>query len=300
MEICFMTLAMNKYYFIINPVNKSKTNSLEVEIHSFFLNRKDEYQISFSNNFKHLKKLASDAVKQKVDVIIACGGDGTISEVGQVLINNKIKLGIIPLGSGNGIAGHFKISNNITKALEVVVGGSSKKMDVGRVDNRYFFSNIGFGIEVEFIRHYFNGKIHGLFGYFYSFLKSLLSYKPPFFDINIKNENISVVPHLLMIANTNKQGYGISLSPNAKTDDGYLNLIMINNTNMFNISYLLVLILLGISIKNKNNVRYINFKEFKITSKNYHINLQIDGEYRFIIKNELCVSIIPDGINILC
>ena len=157
-----------------------------------------------------------------------------------------------------------------------------------------------FGIEVEFIRHYFNGKIHGLFGYFYSFLKSLLSYKPPFFDINIKNENISVVPHLLMIANTNKQGYGISLSPNAKTDDGYLNLIMINNTNMFNISYLLVLILLGISIKNKNNVRYINFKEFKITSKNYHINLQIDGEYRFIIKNELCVSIISDGINILC
>ena len=103
-----------------------------------------------------------------------------------------------------------------------------------------------------------------------------------------------------MIANTNKQGYGISLSPNAKTDDGYLNLIMINNTNIFNISYLLVLILLGISIKNKNNVRYINFKEFKITSKNYHINLQIDGEYRFIIKNELCVSIIPDGINILC
>jgi diacylglycerol kinase (ATP) len=291
---------MNKYYFIINPVNKAKANSLEIEIHSFFSYRKDEYQISFSNNSMHLKKLATDAVDQKVDVIIACGGDGTVSEIGQVLINKKIKLGIIPIGSGNGISGHFKIPNNFIKALEVIIGESSKKMDVGKVDNRYFFSNIGFGIEVEFIRHYAQSKTHGLFGYLASFLKSFASYKPPFFDIKVENKNISIKPHVLMITNTNKQGYGVGLYPNAKTDDGILNMIIINKTNIFYLNYLIVLVLLGLSIEKKKNVQYIELKDLKIISKNYYINFQIDGEFEFISKNELDISVIPGGIDILC
>jgi len=291
---------MSRYYFIINPVNKTKANSLEIEIHSFFSNRKDDYQISFSNNSIHLKKLTIDAVKQNVDIIIACGGDGTISEIGQVLINTKIKLGIIPIGSGNGISGHFKIPNNFSKALEIIVKGSSKKMDVGKVDNRYFFSNIGFGIEVEFIRHYVQSNIHGLFGYMVSFFRSLFSYKSSFFQIKVENKNISIRPYILMISNTNKQGYGISLSPNAKTNDGILNLIYLKKSNIFNLFYLIILVLLRFSIKKKSNVKYMELREFKITSKNNYINLQIDGEFVFSPKNELVVSVIPDAINVLC
>lgn len=291
---------MSKYFFIINPVNKTKANSLEREIHSFFSNRKDDYQISFSNNSIHIKQLTTSAINQKVDVIIACGGDGTISEIGQDLINKKIKLGIIPIGSGNGISGHFKIPHNFSKALEIIVNGYSQKMDVGKVDNKYFFSNIGFGIEVEFIRHYTQSNIHGLYGYIISFIKSLFSYKASVFHIEVGNENISNKPHVLMISNTNKQGYGISISKNAKTNDGFLDLTMIDKTNMIYINYLIFKILFGFSIADNNKVKYMELKDFKIKSKDYFIKFQIDGEYNFSIKNELTISVVPNAIDVLC
>ena len=103
-----------------------------------------------------------------------------------------------------------------------------------------------------------------------------------------------------MISNTNKQGYGISLSPNAKTNDGILNLIYLKKSNIFNLFYLIILVLLRFSIKKKSNVKYMELREFKITSKNNYINLQIDGEFVFSPKNELVVSVIPDAINVLC
>ena len=103
-----------------------------------------------------------------------------------------------------------------------------------------------------------------------------------------------------MITNTNKQGYGVGLYPNAKTDDGILNMIIINKTNIFYLNYLIVLVLLGLSIEKKKNVQYIELKDLKIISKNYYINFQIDGEFEFISKNVLDISVIPGGIDILC
>ncbi len=292
---------MNKnYFFIINPVHFRKAKSLESEIHSFFSKRNDKYQIRISKNIKNLKELANSAIDLKVDVIIACGGDGTVNQIGQIVIKKNIKLGIIPIGSGNGISNHFKIPYNFKKALEIIVKGSYKKIDVGKVDNKYFFSNIGFGIEVEFIRHYHQSGIHGLLGYFRAFFNSFLSYDPPVFSIKSQGENISVIPYVLMIANTNKQGYGISLSPKAKSDDGILNMIIINKTNILHLNYLIALVLLGFSIENKKNVQYMNLKDLQITSENFYTNLQIDGEFEFIIKNELNISILSNGIDILC
>ena len=95
---------MNKnYFFIINPVHLKKAKSLETQIHLFFKERNDKYQIFISKNSSHLIQLTNKAVALGVDVIIACGGDGTVNQIGQLIIEKKIKLGIIPIGSGNGI-----------------------------------------------------------------------------------------------------------------------------------------------------------------------------------------------------
>ena len=291
---------IKNYFFIINPVNHHKAKSLEIEIHSFFLNKKDKYQIKTSKNEKHLKKLAAVAIDLNVDVIIACGGDGTVSKIGQIIINKKVKLGIIPIGSGNGISSHFDIPYNFRKALKLIVKGKSKKMDIGKVDNKYFFSNIGFGIEVEFIRYYTQAKTHGLLGYLPAFLKSLTSYKSSNFSIKTLDQQVSIKPYVLMVSNTNKQGYGISLSPKAKTDDGFLNMITISKTNILNLLYLFVLVLFGFSIENKKNVKYLESRKFKIISENHKMNIQIDGEFEILNKNELNISVLPKAIDVLC
>lgn len=291
---------IKNYFFIINPVNHHKAKSLEMEIHSFFLNKKDKYQIKISKNEKHLKKLAAVAIDLNVDVIIACGGDGTVSKIGQIIINKKVKLGIIPIGSGNGISSHFDIPYNFRKALKLIVKGKSKKMDIGKVDNKYFFSNIGFGIEVEFIRYYTQAKTHGLLGYLPAFLKSLTSYKSSKFSIKTLDQQVSIKPYVLMVSNTNKQGYGISLSPKAKTDDGFLNIIIISKTNILNLLYLFVLVMFGFSIENKKNVKYLESRKFKIISENHKMNIQIDGEFEILNKNELNISVLPKAIDVLC
>ena len=295
-----MIIMIKNYFFIINPVNHYKAKSLEMEIHSFFLNKKDKYQIKISKNEKHLKKLAAVAIDLNVDVIIACGGDGTVSKIGQIIINKKVKLGIIPIGSGNGISSHFDIPYNFWKALKLIVKGKSKKMDIGKVDNKYFFSNIGFGIEVEFIRYYTQAKTHGLLGYLPAFLKSLTSYKSSNFSIKTLNQQVSIKPYVLMVSNTNKQGYGISLSPKAKTDDGFLNIIIISKTNILNLLYLFVLVMFGFSIENKKNVKYLESRKFKIISENHKMNIQIDGEFEILDKNELIISVLPKAIDVLC
>ena len=291
---------IKNYFFIINPVNHHKAKSLEMEIHSFFLNKKDKYQIKISKNEKHLKKLAAVAIDLNVDVIIACGGDGTVSKIGQIIINKKVKLGIIPIGSGNGISSHFDIPYNFREALKLIVKGKSKKMDIGKVDNKYFFSNIGFGIEVEFIRYYTQAKTHGLLGYLPAFLKSLISYKSSNFSIKTLNQQVSIKPYVLMVSNTNKQGYGISLSPKAKTDDGFLNIIIISKTNILNLLYLFVLVMFGFSIENKKNVKYLESRKFKIISENHKMNIHIDGEFEILNKNELNISVLPKAIDVLC
>ena len=288
------------YFFIINPVYRIKANSLEKEIISFFKSREDKYQIVFSKNLNNLSQLAKEAVQLKVDVVIACGGDGTVNKVGQILIGKKIKFGIVPIGSGNGLANHFQIPKNYYRALKVIVKGVTKKMDVGRVDNRYFFSNIGFGIEAEFIRNYNFLNIHGLMGYFLSFFKSIFSFKSGVLEIVSENKKIMIIADVLMILNANEQGYGISLSRSPKIDDGSFEVLIIDKTNPIYFIYLTLLVLLGFSIKKKKKVRCLFMKDFKITSKKHYINMQIDGEFDFIMKNNIHIRVIPKGIDVLC
>ena len=185
--------------------------------------------------------------------------------------------------------------------MKKIISGNSIKIDVGRIDNYYFFSNVGFGLEAEFIRHYKLRNSHGFLSYFISFFKSLNSYEPPKFSIKINNSlKKKIKPFMLMVVNTNEQGYGISVSPEAKIDDGFLNYISISRTNSVTIVYYILRILLGLSLKSKRIFKSKEIKSVKVISKNKYISLQIDGEYLFLPKNSVRISIIPKALNILC
>ena len=103
-----------------------------------------------------------------------------------------------------------------------------------------------------------------------------------------------------MVVNTNEQGYGISVSPEARIDDGFLNYISISKTNSLTIVYYVLRILLGLSIKGERISKFEEIKSVKVISKNKYISLQIDGEYLFLPKNCTKISVIPKALNILC
>ena len=171
------------FFFIINPTSEKKSSELKRIIINFFKDLDERFTIFVSENFKHVRELTIKAVELKANAVIACGGDGTVNMVGQILVGTDIQLGIIPIGSGNGVANNMGISNNYEQALKKIILGNILKIDVGRIDDYFFFSNVGFGLEAEFIRHYKLRNSHGFLSYFFSFFKSLNSYKPSKFKI---------------------------------------------------------------------------------------------------------------------
>ena len=129
----------NKIFFIINALHLKKNKKLKKLIQTKFLPDKYDLNILFSEYKGHSIKLAKKAVQNKANIVVACGGDGTINEVGQSLVKTPVFLGVIPLGSGNGFARHFKIPRNINNALDIISKNHSTKIDVGKINKSFFF-----------------------------------------------------------------------------------------------------------------------------------------------------------------
>jgi len=117
-------VSKEKIIFIINPVSGSKSKAaLPALINKHIDKKKYDHQIIFTDYSGQATEITSLASANGISMVVAVGGDGTVNEIGKVLINSKVALGIIPAGSGNGLARHMKIPINAVKALEVINKG---------------------------------------------------------------------------------------------------------------------------------------------------------------------------------
>ncbi|MGC1633723.1 MAG: acylglycerol kinase family protein, partial [Gelidibacter sp.] len=133
---------MKNIHFIVNPAAGSGNHLITQEfLENFF--EKEGYAITIKNSDykKHAQALTQSSITEGADIIVACGGDGTVNEVASCLVSTNITLGIIPLGSGNGLASNLKIPKTIESAIALIKTKSVKKIDVGLINEHYFFSN---------------------------------------------------------------------------------------------------------------------------------------------------------------
>ena len=138
-----------KYVFIVNPNSGSANHEIKLDYLQSKFDPNDELIIKETKYQFHAKELVVEALNEHADVIVACGGDGTINEVASALVKKNIPLGIIPAGSGNGLATNLGIPKDIDKAIEIIKSNNIHTIDVGRVEDNYFFSNVGFGIDAD-------------------------------------------------------------------------------------------------------------------------------------------------------
>lgn len=118
----------NKIFFIINPIaGKGKGKIVESQIQQFFSSKNIEFKTFLTDKVGHATELTKEIINQNPTIIVACGGDGTINEVAQALIGTDVALGIIPIGSGNGLAANLHIPKSIEKAFEVIIKAKQKK-----------------------------------------------------------------------------------------------------------------------------------------------------------------------------
>ena len=289
----------NKIFFIINPLHSKGIKKLKSLIKTKFTSDKYDVNILISEYKGHAIKLAKKALYNKANIVVACGGDGTINEIGQSLVKTSVLLGIIPLGSGNGFARHFNIPKNLNNALNIISENFSTIIDVGKINNTFFFNNFGLGLEARFIHEYSKKEIRGLKGYILSFFKTIPSFKKQKIEIEFNNRKKKLFPFFFLVSNTSQQGYNFSITPKAKANDGKLELVYTENNSLLVLFYNLIISLL-IKRKSFQLLKYSELNKISITKINdTPFCLQIDGEILNINKKKIVLELVPKSLRVI-
>lgn len=288
-----------KVYFIVKPLGGYKLKQLRKSLEKTFDNKKDSFYIFSSMKKGHSIALTEKAIDEKADVVVACGGDGTINEVAQGLVDTQIPLGIIPLGSGNGIARHFKIPLEISKSVQVIKKNKLAKMDVGVVNGHYFFGNMGCALESHFIRSYQKNQRHGIWAYVIAFFDALVSFKHQKIQVEYLDNVREISPFILLVSNANQQGYDFSLTPQAQSDDGLLDLFWMEKSNVFNkIKFFLYALLKRKLMGKRFDLISLSTLKIRLLDQD-DFCVQIDGENLPIFSNYIEIKVLPKKLNVI-
>jgi diacylglycerol kinase (ATP) len=287
-------------HFIINPISgKGNHNIGKTELEKHFPKEKFKIEVDYSNYKKHAISLTKKAIEYNPSYIVACGGDGTINEVASCLINTKIKLGIIPVGSGNGLASNLNIPKEIEKATEIIRNGNSQTIDVGQVNEYYFFSNMGIGIDAHIIKKYETYKKRTLIAYLKASILSSFQFKAIQTQLTFNNRIININSFLLFISNSNEMGYGMSLTPKASLQDGWLDLVKVSKLGFID-KLVLGMYVLSNKIEKFKKAEHTLIQKLSIEIPNkINTDIQIDGEFHNVRTNKVNVSIIKNGLEII-
>tara|TARA_B100000963_G_scaffold330817_1_gene321153 strand:+ start:199 stop:1080 length:882 start_codon:yes stop_codon:yes gene_type:complete len=266
-----------KIHFIIKLSNSKIAERIKEQVRIKFDENKYQVKISESSFKGETKTLTREAVHNKTDLIVACGGDGTINEIINEIKEKEFKIAIVPIGSGNGIARHFNIPLDISKSLDLILRHNYTYVDIGKVNESVFLGNVAFGIGADFIKNYHKIKYKGFVGYFLAFIKTIFSIKEKQFIIDIDGERITSSPLILIVSNTNQQGYNFTVTPKAKTDDGMLDVFIVENISYFKNIVNILKIILGLNFSPGESI-YKKIENLNITLQKPIKNIQIDGE----------------------
>ena len=266
-----------KIHFIIKLSSLKIAKRIKEEIKIKF--NRNKYQVCVSeSSFKgETKNLARKAILEKTDLIVACGGDGTINEILNEIKEEGFNIAIVPIGSGNGIARHFNIPLDISKSLDLILKQNYTKVDIGRVNESLFLGNVAFGLGADFIKNFQKIKYQGLVGYFLAFVKTLFTIKEKYFIIDVDGQRIITKPLILIISNTKQQGYNFTVTPKARTDDGFLDMFIIENISNFKNIKNIFKIIFGLKFCPSECI-YKKIRNLNLTPQKPIDTFQIDGE----------------------
>jgi len=221
-------------------------------------------------------RLARDAVSEGYTRIIAAGGDGTVNEVLNGMLESDAELAIVPLGSANDFA-HALGIHDWRAAARLALMGDARPVDVATANGRAFANCVGVGADAAganvLERH---KRVVGPLAYLTAAIRTIAVYRPRPLRVHIDGETI-IGPHLLAVgANSERFGRGMRIAPGARVDDGVLDLCIIGNTSLAEAIVLLARVYAGTHIT-RPKVRMAKARDFVIEQEGT-LPMQLDGE----------------------
>jgi YegS/Rv2252/BmrU family lipid kinase len=216
---------MKHILFIINPVSGTKRKEELVElIQTVFKSTKTVYEIKFTQYAGHAKEIANIAVEEGFDCIVAVGGDGTVNEVGSALAGTNCLLGIIPFGSGNGLARSLHISMNPRHALSQLLQASFIEIDTLSLNELFFVNIAGVGFDAKVAHAFLHQKKRGLLSYIKAALSMFYQYKGININYNHEGKWYRKEVFLMSFANSGQYGNNAYIAPKANLRDGLMDI----------------------------------------------------------------------------
>ncbi len=277
---------MNRHIlYIVNPISGTRAKKdLEQLIEKRTREQNIPFQIIHSVPNGDYSFLHPIIKEQKITDVVIAGGDGTVSQVINSLMDCKVNFGILPCGSGNGLAFAAKIPKNPEKALSVLFNGKPVITDGYYINNSFACMLSGLGFDAQVAHDFASQKKRGLITYIKLSLKTFFASKPYDFDITVNDKTFSIKAYFISIANSNQFGNHITIAPKASLNDGLLDIIIVKKQNKLSFVFYTLLQLGGINkLQNKEiNIKkkgIIYFQTEKISINNRSsAPLHIDGE----------------------
>ena len=287
-----------KATFIVNPISgRSSKESIVGAIAGSVDMDRYEVTIRFTAAPGHATTLASEAVQSGQQLVVAVGGDGTVNEVARALVGTDAVLGIIPCGSGNGLARHLHIPMNPRKAIEILNQGRIRKIDTLTVNGTPCFCTAGVGYDAFVSEEYAKEPTRGLVTYVRKAVENWFDYTPEQYLIETEEGMFSRTALAITCANANQWGNGFHVAPKASLTDGLIDVTIIHPIKPLNALPMPVQIL-GYSVDKNPGVE--TFKTSGLTIRRATpAPLHIDGEPQSGTK-DITIALRPASLGVLC
>jgi YegS/Rv2252/BmrU family lipid kinase len=282
---------------IINPISgvgsKRKIPKL---IEEAFAETDYSVEITFTEYPGHASELTRKALDNGVRCVIAVGGDGTVNEIARTMVHSEAILGIIPKGSGNGLARELHIPMDVRRAIDLIVKGHISTIDCCKANDRIFFCTCGVGFDAAVSQKFANEKRRGSLTYIKNTVEEYLSYQPESYELLIDDRTVKEQAFLVACGNASQYGNNAFIAPHANIQDGEMDITILSPFGPLDIPPL------AIQLFTKRIDKHSKIKTFKgkkmTIIRQYPGVMHLDGE-PIMADGQIEISIIPKSLRVI-
>lgn len=296
---------MRKINFLVNPISgNTKKDEILRLVHTEMQGKDIPFEFIFTNaagNYDFVK----DKIEQAgVTDIVMIGGDGTVNQVVSALRDSKVRFGIIPVGSGNGLALAAGIPKKPIDAIQLMLHGEASFVDAFLINNQFSCMLSGVGFDAQVAHDFSNKASRGLMTYTQQSLINYFKAHPYQFEIILENFSFFTDAYFISIANSNQFGNNFTIAPKASLNDGLLDIVVVQKMNKAKMPFAILKQIRGnnklielVENLSKSNILYFQTNALTIKN-NKHAPFHIDGEPRETAA-EFNIEIIPNCFQLI-
>lgn len=289
--------SLKKIIFIVNPISGTQTKkAITANIEKFINTKKYNHQIIATRYAGHATEIAANAVKDGIDIVVAVGGDGTINETARALIHTQTTLGIIPCGSGNGLARHLNIPMDVRKAIETINKGLITTVDYGKINDIPYFCTCGVGFDAFVSMKFAQAGKRGIISYIENTLREGLRYEPETYEIENEDGTMCYKAFLITCANASQYGNNAYIAPKASLCDGLMDVTIMEPFTVLDIPSISIQLFNG-TIDQNSRIKTMRCKRIRIRRNKPGV-IHYDGD-PVMAEKDLDIEIVGNGLKVI-